>query len=154
MDPRFLDLRISLRWVVSFTPRPLYPRGKRPWYPQDRRWDRPHSHSGWHGERKFLTLLGLELQPLCHPVASCYTSCTIPAPNTATSITRYRKACRKQNKIKRFDILLYFVSCTALIFFVLPYDDNPGWSNQCRFLTWFTRILHTVLQLIQQKNEN
>jgi hypothetical protein len=36
-DPRFLDLGTSLRWVVSFTPRPLYPRGKRHPYPLDRR---------------------------------------------------------------------------------------------------------------------
>jgi hypothetical protein len=30
IDPRFLDLRARWRWVVSFTPRPLYPQGKSP----------------------------------------------------------------------------------------------------------------------------
>jgi len=24
------------RWVVSFTPQPLYPQGRSPWYPLDR----------------------------------------------------------------------------------------------------------------------
>jgi hypothetical protein len=35
--PRILD--IGTRWmtVVSFTPRSLYPQGKSPWYPLDRR---------------------------------------------------------------------------------------------------------------------
>jgi hypothetical protein len=28
VEPHFLDLGINCRWVVSFTPRPLYPRGK------------------------------------------------------------------------------------------------------------------------------
>jgi hypothetical protein len=29
--PRILDLGTRWRWVVSFTPRPLYPQGNRPW---------------------------------------------------------------------------------------------------------------------------
>jgi hypothetical protein len=37
IDPHFLDLGTSWRWVVSFTPRPLYPYGKSPRYPLDRR---------------------------------------------------------------------------------------------------------------------
>jgi len=35
--PPFLDLGIRWRWVVSFTPRPLYSQGKSPWQPLDRR---------------------------------------------------------------------------------------------------------------------
>jgi len=35
------------RWVVSFTPRPLYPQGKSPWYPLDRRLGDPQSHIYW-----------------------------------------------------------------------------------------------------------
>jgi hypothetical protein len=38
--------------VVSFTPRPLYPQGKIPWYPLDRRLGRPQSRSGRGGEEK------------------------------------------------------------------------------------------------------
>jgi hypothetical protein len=47
--------------VVSFTPRPLYPRGKSPLYPLDMRW------TTW---RKFLTLPGLEPRPLGRPAHS------------------------------------------------------------------------------------
>jgi hypothetical protein len=38
--------------VVSFTPRPLYPQGKSPWYPLDRRLGGPQSRSGHGGEEK------------------------------------------------------------------------------------------------------
>jgi len=34
--PLILDLGTRWRWVVSFTPRPLYPQEKSPWYPLDR----------------------------------------------------------------------------------------------------------------------
>jgi hypothetical protein len=36
--------------VVSFTPRPLYPQGKRPWYPLDRRLCGPQHRSEHCGE--------------------------------------------------------------------------------------------------------
>jgi hypothetical protein len=39
-------------WVVSFTPRPLYPQGKSPWYPLDRRLGGTQSRSGRGGEEK------------------------------------------------------------------------------------------------------
>jgi hypothetical protein len=38
--------------VVSFTPRSLYPQGKSPWYPLDRRLGGPQSRSGRGGEEK------------------------------------------------------------------------------------------------------
>jgi hypothetical protein len=37
IDPHFLDLGTSWRWVDSFTSRPLYPRGESPRYALDRR---------------------------------------------------------------------------------------------------------------------
>jgi len=40
--------------VVSFTPLPLYPQGKIPWYPLDRRLGGPQSLSGRGGEEKQL----------------------------------------------------------------------------------------------------
>jgi hypothetical protein len=64
--PHFLHLGTSWRWVVSFTPRPLYPRERAPG---------THWIGGWMDpqvglndvKRKFLTLPGLELQPLDRP---------------------------------------------------------------------------------------
>jgi hypothetical protein len=47
-----LDLGTRWRWVVSFTPQLLYPQGKSPWYPLDRRLDGPQSRSGRGGEEK------------------------------------------------------------------------------------------------------
>jgi hypothetical protein len=38
--------------VVSFTPQPLYPQGKSPWYPLDRRLGGPQSRSGRGDEAK------------------------------------------------------------------------------------------------------
>jgi hypothetical protein len=50
--PCILDLGTRWRWVVSFTPRPLYPKKKSPWYPLDRRLGGPQSRSGRGGEEK------------------------------------------------------------------------------------------------------
>jgi hypothetical protein len=50
--PRILDLGTRWRWVVSFTSRPLYHKGKNPWYPLDRRLGGPQSRSGRGGEEK------------------------------------------------------------------------------------------------------
>jgi hypothetical protein len=54
IDPHFLDLGTSWRWVVNFTPRPLHPRGKSPRYPLNRRLGGPQSRSGRFGEEKIL----------------------------------------------------------------------------------------------------
>jgi hypothetical protein len=70
IDPHFHDLGTSWRWVVIFTPRPLYPRGKIPG---------THLIGGWVDVRtdlddlekiKFLALPGLELRPLYRPARS------------------------------------------------------------------------------------
>jgi hypothetical protein len=50
--PRILDLGTRWRWVVSFTPWPLYLQRKSPWYPFDRRLAGPQSRSGRVGEEK------------------------------------------------------------------------------------------------------
>jgi hypothetical protein len=50
--PLILWLGTRWRWMVSFTPRSLYPQGKSPWYPVDRRLGGPQSRSGRGGEEK------------------------------------------------------------------------------------------------------
>jgi hypothetical protein len=82
IDPYFLDLGISRRWAVSYTPQPLYPRGKKPWYPLQRRLGGPQSRYGQHGEEKILDPTGTwtptpwpsSLQPVAIPTYA------IPAP--------------------------------------------------------------------------
>jgi hypothetical protein len=49
-----LDLDTRWRWVVSFTPRPLYPQGISVRYPLVRRLDGPRSQPGRRGEEKIL----------------------------------------------------------------------------------------------------
>jgi hypothetical protein len=79
IDPRFLDLGPSWRSVVSFMPFR---------FTSEERASGTHWIGGWLspracvddvGKRKFLTLPGLELQP----VASSYTDCTIMVPGMA-----------------------------------------------------------------------
>jgi hypothetical protein len=56
--------------VVSFTARSLYPQGKSPWFPLDRRLGEPQIRSGRGGEEKNSEFLpGLEL-PIIQSVAS------------------------------------------------------------------------------------
>jgi hypothetical protein len=68
--------------VVNFTPRPLYPRGKSPRYPLDRRLDGPQSRSGRFGEEKILDPTGTRIPDpsVVQLVASRYTDYAIPAP--------------------------------------------------------------------------
>jgi hypothetical protein len=72
--PNILDLSTRGRLVVSFTPWPLYPQGKSPWYPSYRRLGGPQSQSGHDGEEKnSRSLPGLE--PLIiQPIAQHYTT--------------------------------------------------------------------------------
>jgi len=53
--PSVFHLGPRWRWLVSFTPRPLYPQGKSPWYPLDRRLGGPQSRSGRDGDEKNFT---------------------------------------------------------------------------------------------------
>jgi hypothetical protein len=52
ISTRILHLVTRKRWVVSFTPRPLYPQGKSPRYPLARRLGGPQSRSGRCDEEK------------------------------------------------------------------------------------------------------
>jgi hypothetical protein len=70
---RILDFGTRWRWVVSFTPRPLYPQGRSPWYSLARRLGGPQSLSGRGGEEKnSQPLPGLE-PPIIQPVDQRYT---------------------------------------------------------------------------------
>jgi hypothetical protein len=52
ITPHLLNHGSRWRWVVSFTPRPLYLRGKSPRYPLDRRLGGPQSRSGHSGDEE------------------------------------------------------------------------------------------------------
>jgi hypothetical protein len=60
--------------MVRFTAQPLYPEGKSPWYPWDRRLGGSRIRSGRGGEEKnSQTLRGSE-PPIIRPVDQCYTT--------------------------------------------------------------------------------
>jgi hypothetical protein len=58
IDPHFLDLGTSWRWVVNFTTWPIYPRGRSPQYPLDRRFGGRQSRSGRFEEENILDRTG------------------------------------------------------------------------------------------------
>jgi hypothetical protein len=68
IDHLILDLGTKWRWVVSFTPRPLYPQGKSPWYPLYKRLVGPQSRSGRRGGDKNSQALPRLKPPIIHPV--------------------------------------------------------------------------------------
>jgi hypothetical protein len=68
--PRIIDLGTIWRWVASFTPQPLYPQGKSPWYPLDRRLGGSQRRSGRGVEEENSEPLpGLE-PPIIQPISS------------------------------------------------------------------------------------
>jgi hypothetical protein len=74
IPPHILDLGTRWRWVVNFTPRPLYPQGKSLWYTLNRRLGGPKRGSGRGGEEKnSQPLPGLE-PPMIKLVAYRYTT--------------------------------------------------------------------------------
>jgi hypothetical protein len=59
--------------VVSFTPRPIYFKGKSPWYPLDKRLSRSQSRSGRDGEEKNSQPLTEFESTIIQKVAQLYT---------------------------------------------------------------------------------
>jgi hypothetical protein len=62
--------------------RPLYPQGKSPRYPFDRRLSGPQSRSGRGSEEKNSQPLPGLVPPIIHPVAKCYTTELFPLLHT------------------------------------------------------------------------
>jgi hypothetical protein len=67
-----IDLDTRCRWVVSFKPRPIYPRRDSPRYPLDRRLGGPESRSERYGKgrEKFFPLPGNEHGFLSRPASN------------------------------------------------------------------------------------
>jgi hypothetical protein len=79
-----LDLGTKWRWVVSFTSPPLYPRGKRPWYPLDKRPGGQQSQSGRCGVGKNVLSL-----PEIEPRSSSPYPVAIPTELSWLKTTKY-----------------------------------------------------------------
>jgi hypothetical protein len=72
--PCILELSTRWSWVVSFMSWPLYPQGKSPWYPLDRRLGGLQSWSGHSGEEKNSQPLPRLKPPIIQAVGQCYTT--------------------------------------------------------------------------------
>jgi hypothetical protein len=84
-------------WLAS-RPGRFTPGGKPP-YPLDRRLVGPQSHSGRHGEEKFLDPTGTELRPSDRPARS-------------QSLYRLRyPGCSKETFLSKFSLLIYIIEC-------------------------------------------
>jgi hypothetical protein len=104
VDPHFLGLSTSWRWVVSFTPLPLYPRERAPGTHFIGGWVHPRASLDDMEKWKFFTLPGLELPlPLVvQPVASRHTAWAIPAPNYAWLWQSQEKPWSKSTEILKY----------------------------------------------------
>jgi hypothetical protein len=120
----FLDLVTSWRWVVSFTPLPLYLRRKSPQYPLNRRLGGPQSRSGQCGEEKILDTTGTLPQLLSCPAhsqslyrLSCPSSSSLSVQkfNTGlhTEIAYYILQCHKLLTCQLFIALLWLCMCVV-----------------------------------------
>jgi hypothetical protein len=105
--------------VESFTPRTLYPRGKSPWYPLERRLGGPRAGLDNLEKRKFFTLTGLELQPLGRPARnqSLYRVCYPGSRSNNHKILNlpYPNFCQpyRLSKLQHRIIILY---CSILLY--------------------------------------
>jgi hypothetical protein len=123
--PRILDLATRWRWVVSFVPQPLYPQGKSPWYPLDRRLGGPQSRSGRGGDEKnSQTLPGLE-PPIIQSVAQ---RCTTELSRLLTPLV-LKLSIRKFWKGTEFLVTEY---CQAMKLWSLI---NFSWAELSSFAT-------------------
>jgi hypothetical protein len=118
-----------MEWVVSFTPRPLYHRGKSPQFPLDRRF-------GWTPELVWTTWKRENSSPyrdsnsdpsVVQPVAGHYTDCAIPA--------RFFYLIPQLKYME-----LHFTLHTALV----------GQRNYSKYFTTCPPIRHVASLLIQE----
>jgi hypothetical protein len=137
IDPRFLDLGTSWRWVVSLTSRPFYPRGKCPRYPLDRRFDGPQSHSGRHEEAKnSCPPPGLELRPLGRPTRSqllnrlCYACSPVKTVLLLLLLLLLVGRCWVPRYLFKFlGISPWYCGHFGLLYKPQMIDEDDFWSN-------------------------
>jgi len=132
-----INLGTRWKWVVSFLPWQLYPQGKKPWYPLDKRLGGSQSQSGpGSKERKSQPLLGSNPS---HPAHSLVT--------ILTELAYCIKKCHDKFIAIAMVLLLLlpppseltvFLYTHFIIFHCISHMPNSTrrWSN-CNFI-WFT----------------
>jgi hypothetical protein len=128
--PRILCLGTIWKWVVSFTPRPLYSHGKSPWYPLDRRLGGPQSSSWRGGEEKNSQPPRHESNPrtpIIRPVAQRYTDWATTALGLQTRARAHTLADAFVACPAQF-ILNKMCRCTLIKLIIYRYQSN---GNTC-----------------------
>jgi hypothetical protein len=125
--------RSTYFWVVSFTPRPLCPRGKRPRYPLDRRLGGPQNRYGERGEEKILDPTGTQLRPLHRPARSqSLYRLSYPGSSKEFSIYEYNNINPKRNGKKH---LVWFLECLL--------GTATSWNSDCTRAGFNLRTMNT-----------
>jgi hypothetical protein len=125
IDPYTLDLGTNWRWVISFTPRPLYSRGNNPRYSLDKGLVGTQNLCGRGEEKKILPLPGLELRTLGRPDLnqSLHRMCYPGSFQKFTFAIKYHY---------QLHVIYYVNNCTAY------YDEPQTLINQ--WVNW--HLLH------------
>jgi hypothetical protein len=115
-DPYFLGLYTSWRWVISFTPRPLYPRGKAP-HPACAHWVgcrlSPRVILNNVKKRKFSILTGLELRSFCRPARSQWLYRLL---HLITTKCKFVSQLSRRSREKRVLVTKKFLHCRNKLF--------------------------------------
>jgi hypothetical protein len=130
-----LDLCTRWRWVVGFSPRPLYPRGNGPRYPLDRRLGGPQSLSGPCGEEKNLAPAGIQTLAV-HSIARLYTDWAIPTHIKEKIILKWF--------LQKYDMRMWTgFNCSGYDSVYISYETQSwilGFHKRRELLTSYTTI--------------
>jgi hypothetical protein len=150
ISPRILDLGTRWRWVVSFTPRPLYSQGKSPWYTLDRRLGGPQSRSGHGGVKKHSQSLPGLKSPIIHTVAHRYTAELYQLLQRRLETTKKKKTKSEEEKgqwrkseriFKEIQISLHDAHATVQItVFKFPFISVLRLMDTIKLMWWNVHI--------------
>jgi hypothetical protein len=119
--------------VVSFTPRPLYPQGKSPWYSLDRRLGGTQSRSGRGGDENSKPLPGFE-PPTFQPVILA---------------VHYHEQLFSRNAYEYMFMVMY---CSKCIQYEIISKSLPG---RCKHAcSWIGRYIYSFVKLPQKEDVN
>jgi hypothetical protein len=126
--PHILHLGIRWRFVVSFTPLPLYPQGKRPWYTLDRRLHGTKSRSGRGCEQK-------NYQPLPEIEPRSLSPQPIPIPGSCSQTKRLRYYVNPRDNKQQTEgqncTTRSFIICTFHQILLTSSNQGDGTGEEC-----------------------
>jgi hypothetical protein len=115
IDPHSLDLATRWGWMVSFTPRPLYPRGNSPGTHWIGDWVGPTTGLDYMEKWKFLQHRNSISYPLVvQTVASRYTNCANPALKKTVQAKTKNRGIRSSLTILTHVLILFRKNLTRI----------------------------------------